>query len=167
MKTVNDTSSDTVSQVCTATSTPTTRNRLAALRKAVSAFLAALAAAAAALLLPGCSQPAKSVGNADIAGTYALVSVDGKEVPAPVSHDGTPIQVRSGHFNLGPDGTCGTHMVFVPPKGGEVARDAEATYTREGAELTMRWKGAGLTRGSVENGTFRMTNEGMIFVYRK
>jgi hypothetical protein len=58
-------------------------------------------------------------------------------------------------------------MVFVPPSGQEVTREVSATYTRQGATLTMQWQGAGRTTGTLTDNTFTMDNEGMLFVYRK
>jgi hypothetical protein len=31
----------------------------------------------------------------------------------------------------------------------------------------MQWEGAGTTLGSINGNTFAMTNEGMVFAYRK
>lgn len=121
----------------------------------------------AGILLAGCAPKAKVAGGGNPAGVYSLVSVDGKPVPASVSHEGASLQVRSGTFTFNADGTCSTKTVFVPPSGSEVAREVSATYTRQGSKLTMRWEGAGTTAGTVEGDTFTMNNEGMVFVYRK
>jgi hypothetical protein len=77
------------------------------------------------------------------------------------------LQVRSGTFTINADGTCSTKTVFVPPSGQEATREVSATYTKEGAKLTMQWKGAGTTTGTIEGDTFTMNNEGMLFVYKK
>ena len=119
------------------------------------------------LLLSACSPEAKVANGGDPTGVYTLVSVNGNVVPASVSHDGTALQVRSGTFIIKADGTCGTKTVFVPPSGSEVAREVSATYTRKGSNLTMQWRGAGTTTGTVEGNTFTMDNEGMVFVYKK
>lgn len=103
----------------------------------------------------------------DISGAYALLSVDGKPVPASVAHAGATLLVRSGTFIIRADGTCSSTISLVPPSGTEATREVEATYTRNGPKLVMRWKGAGQTTGTVSGPTFTMNNEGMIFVYRK
>ncbi len=100
-------------------------------------------------------------------GVYALVSADGKPVPTTVSHDGHNLELRSGTFTINTDGTCSTKTVFCPTPGKEVSREVSATYTQNGAKLTMRWQGAGMTQGTVHGNTFTMNNEGMILVYRK
>jgi hypothetical protein len=122
---------------------------------------------AAGLLLSACNQEGKVDKPVDPTGVYILASVNGNQVPASVSHDGTPLQVRSGTFTINADGTCSTKTVFVPPSGTETTNEVSATYTREGAKLTMQWKGAGTTTGTVEGNTFSMNNEGMMLVYRK
>jgi hypothetical protein len=109
----------------------------------------------------------KALTDAEIAGVYVLVSVDGKRVPASVSHHGTDLEVRSGTFTLSGDGACSAETVFVPPSGREVTRVVSAVYTRDGSRLDMKWKGAGRTAGTIEDGTFTMNNEGMVFVYKK
>jgi hypothetical protein len=54
----------------------------------------------------------------------------------------------------------------VPPHP-DVHREVNATYTQNGAELTMRWQRAGMTKGRINGNEFTMNNEGMIFFYRK
>jgi hypothetical protein len=122
---------------------------------------------AVSLLLYGCKPEGKVAKDTAPTGTYALVSVDGKQVPATIDHDGTAIKVNSGTFTINADGTCSTKTVFVPPSGAEASKEVSATYTREGSKLTMQWSGAGTTTGTVEGNTFTMNNEGMLFVYRK
>jgi hypothetical protein len=119
------------------------------------------------LFLSACKHEADPPAASDLAGVYSLASVNGNEVPARVSHDGTPLEVRSGSFTFHPDGTCSTRTVFAPVGRGEVVREVSATYTRNGPKLTMRWKGAGMTTGTLQGDTFTMNNEGMVFVYTK
>ena len=98
---------------------------------------------------------------------YTLISVDGKTMPADVSHDGVSIQVVSGEFTMDADGTCTSKTVFVPPTGAQIEREVSASYTLEGSTLTMQWQNAGMTVGTIEGDTFTMDNEGMVFVYRR
>jgi hypothetical protein len=108
-----------------------------------------------------------TTNTVDPAGVYTLVSVDGKPVPASVSHEGATVTVRSGTFTINADGTCISRIVFAPPSGTEVTREVSATYTKDGSNLTMLWKGAGETVGTIDGATFTMNNEGMVFIYRK
>jgi hypothetical protein len=100
-------------------------------------------------------------------GTYALVSVGGKNVPCDLEHEGHSLKIKSGSFIISADGTCNSKMVFSPPGGNEATREVKATYTREGSKLTMQWEGAGMTTGTVQDDTFTMNNEGMVLAYRK
>jgi hypothetical protein len=112
------------------------------------------------LILAGCAQRPKLAKDNDVTGTYALISVNGANVPAIVTHGGARLQVRSGTFTINADGTCDSKVVFVPPSGSETSREVRATYSRLGSKLKMRWEGAGITTGSVQGNTFTMNNEG-------
>jgi hypothetical protein len=115
----------------------------------------------------GCKQGTKVAADPGPAGIYALVSVDGKNVPCTMEHEGHKLAVKSGSFVINADGTCSSKVLFGPPSGGDVTREVKATYTRDGSKLNMQWEGAGKTTGTVEGDTFTMNNEGMIFAYRK
>lgn len=65
------------------------------------------------------------------------------------------------------DGTCRSVSVFSVPPNPDIHREVKATYTQTGAELTMQWEGAGMTKGRLKGSEFTMNNEGMIFFYRK
>ena len=119
------------------------------------------------LFISACQKQPTTANAGDPAGVYALVSVNGKPVPASLDHEGATLQVRSGAFTINADGTCSSKMVFVPPSGAEATREVSATYTKDGAKLTMKWKGAGITVGTIEGNTFTMNNEGMLLVYKK
>ena len=123
--------------------------------------------AAASLFLAGCRAQQAAADATDATGVYALVSVDGKPVPAHVSHGSDTLLVRSGTFTIRADGSCVSAITLVPPTGKEATREVSATYVKKGATLTMRWKGAGQTVGTVSGKTFTMQNEGLAFVYEK
>jgi hypothetical protein len=112
-------------------------------------------------------KPGKTVGEVNPSGTYALMSVDGKQMPCALEHEGRSLTVKSGSFVINADGTCSTKTVFAPPSGNDVSREVKATYSREGSKLTMQWEGAGVTTGTVQGDTFTMNNEGMVFAYKK
>jgi hypothetical protein len=126
-----------------------------------------LASLLIAVGLVGCKPQEKAVADANPAGTYALVSVDGNKVPCAVNHDGASLTIKSGVFVFNPEGTCSSKMDFTTPQGKDASREVKASYTREGSKLTMNWEGAGITSGSVEGNTFTMTNEGMVLAYQK
>lgn len=124
-----------------------------------------LAAALSAVLLAGCnSTPSET---ADVAGSYKLVSVDGKNVPCAVSHNNMTINVQSGVFNIRADGQCNSVIQMTSPSGKPLEKSVAATCSRKDGALTFRWKGAGQTVGTVVGETFTMNNEGMAFVYKR
>jgi hypothetical protein len=123
------------------------------------------------LLLPlhrlGAKEDASPAKEVEVTGVYNLVSVDGKAVPCDVAHDGTSIKIKSGVFTISADGTCRSLMNFSVPSKDDLSREVKATYTRTGAELTMKWENAGITKGKVDGKDFSMNNEGMVLLYRK
>ena len=130
--------------------------------------------AAFVLFTPGCKPKTETAADAKPAaatsaavspvGSYSLVSVDGKPVPCQVTHDGHAMVIKSGGFLINADGTCRSQM-FV--EGRDAGIEVEATYTQAGPQLTMKWQGAGMTVGHVDEDTFTMNNEGMVLTYRK
>lgn len=119
------------------------------------------------LLLTACHNETSEPEQIDPSGVYTLVMVDRQEVPTQVMHGEMSVEVRSGVFTIYADGTCRSQSVFVPPGRDAMTREVSATYTKDGAFLTMQWEGAGITTGTVNEETFTMDNEGMLFVYRK
>ena len=115
----------------------------------------------------GCKNEAGGNANIDPTGVYALVSVDGKSLPCELNHEGGAPTIKSGVFTIKADSNCVSQITFSVPARGDMSREVKATYTRQGAELTMQWEGAGMTMGNVNGNTFTMTNEGMVFAYRK
>ena len=115
----------------------------------------------------GCKKEAGSNANIDPTGVYALVSVDGKSLPCSLNHEGATPTIKSGVFTINADSNCVSQITFFVPMKGDRSREVKATYTRQGTEITMQWEGAGTTMGNVNGNTFTMTNEGMVFAYRK
>jgi hypothetical protein len=115
----------------------------------------------------GCKNETPGNANIDPTGVYALVSVDGKSLPCSLTHEGEAPIINSGIFTITADGNCSSQISFSVPAKGDMSREVKATYTRQGADLTMQWEGAGTTMGHLDGNTFTMTNEGMVFGYRK
>lgn len=132
-------------------------------RQWIPGWLAVLAMVLYAGVLWGAEPPAVT----DPTGTYALHSVDGKEVPCDAEHDGHKMNISSGQFTIKADGTCSSRMVFSVESGPETTRQVQGLHTLEGSTLTMKWRGGGTTTGTVDEDTFTMTNEGMVLVYKK
>jgi hypothetical protein len=101
------------------------------------------------------------------AGIYTLISVDGKTVPCVINHEGNAMHIESGAFTITTNGQCLSLMVVSVSDRKNIPINTRATYTQEGAKLTMHWQNAGMTQGTLAGPTFTMTNEGMAYVYRK
>ena len=120
------------------------------------------------LILTGCKGNA-AAGSAklDPAGVYSLASVDGKSVPCVISHQGPDMKIQSGTFTITADGRCSSAITISVADKRDINVVTKATWTCQGTALTMRWEGAGTTLGNVSGNNFTMTNEGMVFAYRK
>jgi hypothetical protein len=119
------------------------------------------------LALTGCESRSRDAEKSNPAGVYSLISVDGQSVPCKLTHEGTTMTVKSGAFTISTNGSCSSQITFSVPPRGDMSRVVNATYTSRGAELTMRWEGAGVTTGNIRGNTFTMNNEGMVFSYQK
>ena len=109
----------------------------------------------------------KTPKDENIVGVYNLIKVNGSKLPATISHGNVQRKVYSGTFTINADRTCISKIIFGPPSGEKNTRKVEATYTKKGSTLKMKWKGAGWTKGTIKGDAFKMNNEGMIFAYKK
>ena len=126
-----------------------------------------LLALSLAVVWIGCKHTSQVATDPNPAGTYTLVSVDGKPVPCRLTHEGANVIMKSASFIISTNGTCDSKSVFCVESYPDVHREVKATYTLEGSKLTMKWEGAGMTTGNIEGNKFTMNNEGMIMVYQK
>lgn len=101
------------------------------------------------------------------AGVYTLLSVDGKNVPCVINHDGRKMNVQAGTFTITTNGQVTSVMTVSVGDRKDIRIERTATYTVKNSELTMKWQNAGMTKGALAGQTFTMTNEGMAYVYRK
>jgi hypothetical protein len=104
--------------------------------------------------------------QANPAGVYTLVEVNGNKVPTTVSH-GAEMSILSGTFTITADKTCTSKIVLRVPPGEEITKEVKATFTQEGSTLTMEWEGAGINQGTIEGNIFTMDNGGMVFTYKR
>ena len=119
------------------------------------------------LALAGCKNAAANTAAVHPVGVYMLVSIDGKNVPCKLTHEGTAMVVKSGSLTFSADGSCRSLSIFSVPRHPDIHRVVSADCTQNGTEVVMRWHGAGSTAGRIFGETFTMSNEGMIFSYRK
>ena len=119
------------------------------------------------LALTGCKKATTNTAVIHPVGVYTLVSIDGKSVPCNLTHEDAAMVVKSGRLTFNADGACRSLSIFSIPPHPDIQREVNATCTQNGAELTLRWNGAGITQGQIHGDTFTMNNEGMIFSYQK
>ena len=115
----------------------------------------------------GVSTNTRDAKPADITGAYTLGTINGNPLPYTPPHEGGAPRVTSGTFTIKADGTCSSKLQFNLPSGAASSREVNASYTRAGTKLHMKWQGAGETIGTIEGNTFTMDNEGVLFAYRK
>lgn len=137
-----------------------------------TARIAAVALLAILLLLAltGCRNGATTTMTANApnpVGIYSLVSVDGKSLPCVLNHAGTTMTIQSGTFTITAEGRCVSSIKLSVTNNQAMTKVTRARYTQSGDELTMKWDRAGTTRGKVNDHSFTMTNENMIFAYQK
>lgn len=119
------------------------------------------------LAVTGCKNASHPTADVNPVGAYTLVSVDDKSLPCSITHGGVAMTIKSGAFTINADGTCRSLLTFAVPPHQDVRREVKATYTQKSAELTMRWEGAGITKGNIAGDKFTMNNEGMVLSYQK
>ena len=118
-------------------------------------------------LMTGCRSGNRSAAEINPVGDYTLVSVDGKSLPCTLTHEGMSPTIKSGVLIISTNGNCLSRIAFSIPQREDASREVKATYTLQGAELTMKWEGAGTTMAHINGNQLTMTNEGMVFSYEK
>lgn len=136
-------------------------------RNAHATLIAILLLVAVGILTFGCSPQEEISPITKIIGIYKLVEVDGKAIPAELTHGSVSMEVIEGSLTFAEDGSCKSITVFKPASRKKLTREVSAACTQDGKTLTMNWEGAGITVGTIEDHIFTMNNEGMIFVYKK
>lgn len=126
-----------------------------------------LLAACLLWLLTGCKHKAVAMPEPDLAGEYALITMDGQAVPCTIHHEGTTMKVHSGSITLTADGQATSRMVISTGNNKETVCVRQAVFNQSSTNLNLRWKNAGRTIGNLAGNTFTMNNEGMTLVYRK
>ena len=118
-------------------------------------------------LMTGCRNGKGAAAAINPVGDYTLVSVDGKNLPCTLTHEGMSPTIKSGVLVIGTNSNCLSRIAFSIPQREDANREVKATYTLQGSELTMKWEGAGTTMAHINGNQLTMTNEGMVFSYEK
>lgn len=101
-------------------------------------------------------------------GTYVLVTVDGKTLPARLAEGGMLVEVDSATLTLGNGGSLRMSTSFrVGPEGRAATNVVTGSYAMNGAMLTFTYQNGGRNAGSLSGSTLQMTNEDLVWVFRK
>ena len=109
-----------------------------------------------------------------LAGSYALVSIDGHELPYAPRHPGMPANappppmVVSSLFTISGDSTFQQTMSYRITREGAgqvMERNFRGTYLRKDSSYIFTWVNAGQTPVTLRGDTLVLNNEGMLFTY--
>lgn len=93
-------------------------------------------------------------------GDYTLVSVDGAQLPAVVSDDGsTVVEVTAGRAQLHADGTCDVRRDLRTTTGGDASTSTDAqgcTWTRSGSAIFLTLNAGGVYPGTWDDTVFTL-----------
>jgi len=116
-----------------------------------------------ALALAACQGEAN-----DPTGTYNMVSIDGNALPfAPVHGGQSGPEIVGGSLTLEAEGGFAFSLEYRIPGRPSQTNNMTGTYTIEGAECMLQWKGAGKTACTWEGDQLSFNNEGMIFAFQR
>lgn len=135
-------------------------------------LLAHLLVFAALVTLAGCgSDGSTNAGPASVAGTYTLRTVNGSPLPYVLFELGDETyEVLADAVTLIEGGTWTESATFRSTEGGTettVTSTSTGTYTLAGSVITFASAESGTFSGSVESGTLRLTEGGLLAVYTR
>ena len=125
-----------------------------------------LALAMVAVLTACSSDEAVSPPLSEV-GRYALVSVDGQNLPARVTEEDMVADVFSGTFDVISGGAAKITLEFQPVGEDMTTNVIGGRYTRRGDLLSFTWETGGETVGMLSRNELQMTNEGQLWLFRK
>jgi len=106
-------------------------------------------------------------------GTWALQSIDGEALPAVVSKPIEPIlvEVTAGSVILNEDSTCSHSISSRQTLNGNVTAETETgacTYAIDGkAHPTLTFGDGTILTGTIDLSEIALTEDGLVFVYRR
>ena len=102
------------------------------------------------------------------AGVYTLVSLNGQALPTSVAEGGRQIEVVSGTLTLGSDHTVRVSTSYrLSPGAAPATNEVSGTYSIQGDALTFSYSNGGRNSGTLDGDTLRVTNEGVVWTYRR
>jgi hypothetical protein len=114
----------------------------------------------------GPSSPSPTTTSAEI-GTYALASLNGRPLPTTISEGSTQVEVLSGTLTLGAGNGLRVSTTFRSSGGAPVTQDVSGTYRLQGSSLTFSYTNGGANTATLTGDTLQMTNEGVVWLYRR
>jgi hypothetical protein len=127
---------------------------------------------AALVTLAGCgSDGSTNAGPASVAGIYTLRTINGSSLPYTlVQLDDNKLEVMASAMTLKAEGTWTESGIVRVTEGGTVTTLPGAnagTYTLTGTMITLVSSESGTSSGTVDGGTLRLTEGGLLSVYTK
>lgn len=108
---------------------------------------------------------------ASIAGTYNLVTIDGKSPPIVLFDEpGLKVEIMSGNFILAEGRTFTTNVVFRFTEAGQVSTKSESydgTYTVTGSTVDFAYSDGDSASGTLNGNTLTFVDGGSTAVFRK
>lgn len=113
------------------------------------------AALSVVVLVVGCAE--SIAPDADLIGTYDLVSVNGTALPVEVDTDDGPMEVVSGQFVVGEGGSCtGAITVREPDTDPTFTLSNTCTWTRSGTTVQVSWTNGGTDTATLQAGVLTL-----------
>ncbi len=131
-----------------------------------------LALVTAVVVAMGCSKsstgPATGSTTAAEHGTYTLESLNGKALPTSIAEGGSQIEVTAGTLTLSAGSGLQVSSTFrASPGATPQTRVVSGTYRLQGSSLTLTYTNGGSNGGTLNGATLQMTNEGVVWSYRR
>ena len=126
-----------------------------------------------ALMLPlaACGDDSTGPGETNITGTYTLQTVGGSPLPATLDQRGADrLQITAGRTTLNQDRTFSQSLTLRITQSGAVTTTEfplNGTYTQNNNAIIFRYNDGEEAAGSISGNTLTITDEGLVFVFRK
>lgn len=102
-----------------------------------------------ALLAVGCDS--SSTGPNSLAGTYALILINGESLPFVVETEDGDVEILSGQFTVNQAGTCNGGLTFRDVGTDDVQMIGNTcTWTRTGSQFEVHWSDGATDVGTIQ-----------------
>ena len=123
------------------------------------------------IVLCGCSKSSSSgatgVTAAEV-GVYSLQSLNSAPLPTSISEGGVPVEVTAGTLTLSAGNGLQISTTFrQTPGASPQTRVVSGKYQLTGTSLAFTYTNGGANSGTLNGTTIQMTNEGIVWAYRR